>query len=127
MSSFFGVSGVAKVVEASFIGRDHAGQREIVECVRDDSALAPDFRNLVLAYCTEAVMGSGDEELAERLEALLAATATYRVTLGELYRAHRDLPRPLGKLRPTQRRGLAALAVVASASPRIRRSPGALR
>ena len=98
MSPFFGVSGVAKVVETPFIGRDHAGQREVVERLRDDSALAPDFRNLVLAYCTEAVMGGGDEELAERLEALLAATATYRVTLGELYRMHRDLPRPLGKL-----------------------------
>ena len=98
MSPFLGVSGVARAVEASFIGRDHAGQREVVERVRDDSALPPDFRNLVLAYCTEAVMGGGDEELAELLEALLAATATYRVTLGELYHMHRDLPRPLGKL-----------------------------
>ncbi len=95
---FFGVSGVAKVVEASFIGRDHAGRREVVERIREDRALAPDFRNLVLAYCMEAVMGGGDEDLSERLEALLAATSTYRVTLGELYRMHRDLPRPLGKL-----------------------------
>ncbi len=95
---FFGVSGIAKVVEASFLGRDHAGRREVVERIRDDRALAPDYRNLVLAYCTEAVMGGGDEELCERLEALLAATSSYRVTLGELYRMHRDLPRPLGKL-----------------------------
>ena len=98
MQRFFGVSGVARVVEASFVGRDHAGRREVVERVRDDKALAPDFRNLVLAYCAEAVMGGGDEELCERLEALLAATSSYRVTLGELYRMHRDLPRPLGKL-----------------------------
>ena len=95
---FFGVSGIAKVVEASFIGRDPAGLREVVDRVRDDRALAPDFRNLVLAYCTEAVMGGGDEDLSERLEALLAATSSYRVTLGELYRMHGDLPRPLGKL-----------------------------
>ena len=95
---FFGVSGLAKVVEASFIGRDRAGRRQVVERIQDDRALAPDFRNLVLAYCTQAVLGDGDEDVAERLEALLAATSTYRVTLGELYRMHRDLPRPLGKL-----------------------------
>ncbi len=98
MAPFFGVSGVTRVVEMSFVGRDHAGRRKVIERVRDDRALAPDFRNLVLAYCTEAVMGGGDEELSERLEALLAATSTYRVTLGELYRMHRGLPRPLGKL-----------------------------
>ena len=95
---FFGVSGIGRVIEASFVGRDDAGRRELVERVRTDRALAADFRNLVLAYCTEAVLGGGDEELCERLEALLAATPTYGVTLGELYRAYQDLPRPLGKL-----------------------------
>ena len=96
--SFFGVSGIGRVIEASFVGRDDAGRRELVERVRTDRALAADFRNLVLAYCTEAVLGGDDEELCERLEALLAATPTYGVTLGELYRAYQDLPRPLGKL-----------------------------
>ena len=96
---FFGVSGIGRVIEASFVGRNDAGRRELVERVRTDRALVADFRNLVLAYCTEAVLdGGGDEELCERLEALLAATPTYRVTLGELYRTHRDLLRPLGKL-----------------------------
>ena len=96
--AFFGVSGIGRVIEASFVGRDDAGWRELVERVRADRALAADFRNLVLAYCTEAVLGGGDEELCERLEALLAATSTYRVTLGELYRTHPNLPRPIGKL-----------------------------
>ncbi|MCY3841955.1 MAG: DUF2791 family P-loop domain-containing protein [Acidobacteria bacterium] len=39
----FGASGVAKVVEASFIGRDRAGRREVVDRIQDDRALAPDF------------------------------------------------------------------------------------
>ena len=94
----FGASGIARVIEASFVGRDDAGWSEPVERVRTDRALVADFRNLVLAYCTEAVLGGGDEELCERLEALLAATSTYRVTLGELYRTYPDLPRPIGKL-----------------------------
>ena len=95
---FFGTSGVGRVIEASFLHRDDAGRRELVERISGDRALAPDFRNLVLAYCEQAVLGAGDEELSERLEALLAATPTYRVTLGELYRTHPDLPRLLGKL-----------------------------
>ena len=95
---FFGVSGIGKVIEASFVRRDDNGWRQLVERVRTDRALTADFRNLVLAYCTETVLGGGDEELCERLEALLAATSTYRVTLGELYRTHPDLPRPIGKL-----------------------------
>ena len=95
---FFGVSGIARVIEASFVGRDDAGRRELVERVRTDRAVTVDFRNLVLAYCTEVVLGDGDEELCERLEALLAATSTYRVTLREMYLTHQDLPRPIGKL-----------------------------
>lgn len=94
---FFATSGVGRVIEASFAGRDDAARRELVKGVRNDKTLAADYRNLVLAY-RDIVFGSDDEELAERLEALLAARTTYRVTLGELYEKHRDLPRPLGKL-----------------------------
>ena len=95
---FFGVTGIGRVLEASFVGREVDDQRCLIERVRTCRALPADFRNLVLAYCTEAVLGGGDEELSERLEVLLAATSTYRVTLGELYRKYPDLPRPIGKL-----------------------------
>lgn len=120
---FFGVSGVARVIEAQFIGRNDAARREVVERLRDDRALAPDFRNLVLAYCTAAVLDGGDEELSERLGALLAATSTYRVTLGELYRAHRNLQRPLGKL---GRRNAAIWLRALLSLPRVLGYPGLL-
>ena len=95
---FFSTSGITKVIEAQFTGKSVTEQRALIERVKADQALVADFRNLVRAYCTAAVGGEGDEDLAERLEALLAATPSYRVSFGELYRKYRDLPRPLGKL-----------------------------
>ena len=73
-------------------------QRTVIARLKADHALSPDFRNLAVAYCTQAVAGGGGEDLAVRLEALLANTPTFRVTLGTLYREHPQLPRPLGKL-----------------------------
>lgn len=93
---FFGTSGIARVIEAQFIDQDTTVRRTLVDRLKKDRALAPDFRNLVIAYGNE--VSQGDEDLAERLEALLAAKRTYPVTLGHLYRKHPDLPRPLGKL-----------------------------
>ena len=95
---FFSTTGVTRVIEAQFTDKNEAAQKELINRLKADRMLAPNFRNLVLAYCTEAVTAGGDEELAERLEALLAATPTYRVTLGELYRRHSYLPKPMGKL-----------------------------
>lgn len=93
---FLGTSGIAKVIEAQFIGRDATAQQALVDRLKKNTALTPDFRNLVIAYGKEVCRG--DEDLAERLDALLAAKRTYRVTLGHLYRKYPDLPRPLGKL-----------------------------
>ena len=95
---FFGTSGIAKVIEAQFAGQDLGAQQAVVQRLKADSTLTPDYRNLVTCYCTESVGGEGDEALSESLEALLTATPSYRVTLGELYRKHPHLPRPLGKL-----------------------------
>lgn len=92
---FFGASGIARVVEAQFIGRDATTRQAMIDRLKQNRALAPDFRNLVIAYGGAC---RGDEDLAERLDALLAANRTYRVTLGQLYREYPDLPRPLGKL-----------------------------
>jgi len=94
----FSKAGITKVIEAQFTHKNEAEQKELINRLKADRVLVPNFRNLVLAYCTEAVAAGGDEELAERLEALLAATPTYRVTLGELYRKHPYLPKPMGKL-----------------------------
>ena len=95
---FFANAGIARTIEARFGRMQWAGQQAVIGRLKADRSLTPEFRNLALAYCTEAVAGGGDEELADRLEALLAATPTYRVTLGTLYRDYPKLPRPLGKL-----------------------------
>lgn len=95
---FFATTGITRTIEARFAGLDVTEQRAVIADLKADRALSPDFRNLAVAYCTEAVAGGGDEDLADRLEALLASTPTFRVTLGTLYREHPQLPRPLGKL-----------------------------
>ena len=96
---FFSNTGITKIIEAQFTGKDFKEQRALIDRVKADRALVADFRNLVRAYCN-FVSGEGDEDLAEALEALLAATPSYRMPFRELYRQHRELPRPLGKLVP---------------------------
>ena len=95
---FFATTGITRTLEARFTGLDAIEQRAVIARLKADRALSPDFRNLALAYCTQVVAGGGDEDLADQLEALLANTPTFRVTLGTLYRTHPQLPRPLGKL-----------------------------
>ena len=94
----FANKGITRTIEARFAGLNGIEQQKIIASLKTDRALSPDFRNLAVAYCTEAVAGGGDEDLADRLEALLANTPTFQVTLGSLYREHPQLPRPLGKL-----------------------------
>ena len=95
---FFATTGITRTLEARFTDLDAIEQRAVIARLKADRALSPDFRNLAVAYCTQAVAGGGDEDLADQLEALLANTPTFRVTLGTLYRKHPQLPRPLGKL-----------------------------
>jgi len=97
---FFGTTGIAKVIEGQFTGRDTKAQKALIQGIKANIALTPDYRNLVTAYCVDSVGGEGDEILAESLEALLAATTSYKVTLGTLYRNYPHLPRPLGRLGP---------------------------
>lgn len=94
-----GAGGVGNTVEALYVTRDTAERRMLIERVKSNKALVLEFRNLVRAYA-DAVADYSDEDLADRLKALLSATPTYRVTLGELYREYRRLRRlkPSGKL-----------------------------
>lgn len=91
---FFSTSGVGKAVEARFTTRG----ADLIQDLRRDRSLTPDFRNVVVAHCTHGLEARGDEELADDLEALLSASLTYRVTVGGLYRDWPGLPRPLGKI-----------------------------
>ena len=95
---FFATTGITRTLEARFTGLNSIEHRTVIARLKTDRALSPDFRNLAVAYCTEAVAGGGDEDLADQLEALLASTPTFRVMLGTLYQKHPQLPRPLGKL-----------------------------
>jgi hypothetical protein len=92
------VSGVTKIIEESLLDLNQDEARSLLERVQTDSHLAPDFRNLVYAYGMSVLKGDVGQTLSESLEALLTASSTYRVTLGNLYRAHPELPRPIGKL-----------------------------
>ena len=94
-----GAGGVGATVEAVYVNRDTAERRMLVERVKSNKALVLEFRNLVRAYAG-AVADCSGEDLADRLRALLSATPTYRVILGELYQEYRRLrlPKPLGKL-----------------------------
>lgn len=113
---FFANSGIARTIEARFGRLRPIGQQAVIGRLKAGRSLTPEFRNLALAYCTEAVAGGGDEDLADRLEALLAATPTYRVLLGALYRDYPRLPRPLGKL---SRRNAAAWLRSAISLPQV--------
>ena len=119
--SFYAGLGVGRVLEQQFVREDQAGQRRIVEDLRANRALAPDFRNLVRAFCDSVLLAQGDEELASRLESLLGGVPSHGVSIGALYRRYGDLPRPLGKL---QVRNAAMWTRALLSLPRVMGYPG---
>ena len=97
--SFFGSSGVAKVIETQFCEKGTDQQRALIDRIRTSNALAPDYRNLVRSYFG-FIAGEEVEQFGYDIEALLAGMIGYRVTLGALYRSHPRVLRPLGRLGP---------------------------
>ncbi len=92
--------GVPGVIEACLQDREMSQHTDVVERLRADRSLAPDFRNVAIAYSTCSANREPDESLMGQLAAMLVADPTYRVTVGPLYRNHPELPRPLGTLAP---------------------------
>ena len=90
--------GVAGVIEASFGKRGNGELKEINARLRNSADLAPDYRNVALAYASEVASSSPRDGLVEDLRALLLASLTYKQSMGRLYTTHRHLPRPMGKL-----------------------------
>ena len=88
-------TGITTVVEAKYVNKPLTEQRALIERLKVNRAIVPEFRNVVRAY-----VGSlrDEADLAEQLKALLTAAPTYPVTLGGLYQKYRGLPKPLGKL-----------------------------
>lgn len=87
-------AGITNVIGAQFTGKTTDERNELAQRVKAGRGLVADYRNLVWAYCRSAC-SDGDEYLAENLEVLLTGGQT---RVGELYRRHDGLPRPLGKL-----------------------------
>ncbi len=91
-------SGVTRVIEESLLDLKPDDARNLLRHVQLDSHLAPDFRNTVYAYGMTILRDGFGQAPGEDLAALLKADPTFRVTLGNLYRVHPELPRPIGKL-----------------------------
>ena len=63
-----------------------------------DQRLAADFRNLAAAYAKLVLIGDQRGSLGGELKALMRADPSYRVRVSDLYKSHKWLPRPIGKL-----------------------------
>lgn len=97
-SDFSLASKVTGVIDASILDLSMSEARRKLDGIRSNNKLAADFRNLVYAYGMTVLRGEDGRDLNDDLEALLTDCPTYRVTVGSLYREHKELPRPLGKL-----------------------------
>lgn len=91
-------SGVTNVIAARFSKLSKEKALELLNSVRSSKHLAPDFRNLVIAYAQGLVQNSLTSLARQSLEALLLGSSTYRVSVTELYKSDKGLPKPLGKL-----------------------------
>ena len=90
--------GVAAMIGARLDEQESGTSWAILKQVQRNAHIAPDYRNLAYAFGSSLMNPRFGGLLQDQLEALLAATPTYSVTLGQLYRAHPELPRPIGKL-----------------------------
>ncbi len=97
--------GVPGVLDARLGDPNHFAIQDTIERLSVDQSLAPDFRNVAMAYCSAHRDPVRTESLTSRLAAMLLADPTYRVTVGPLYRNHPELPRPLGTLAPRNAAG----------------------
>ena len=92
-----------------------------IHSLQRDPLLAIDFRNLVTACCRATLDPESCAELKVELSVLLQSGQTTGVRVIDLYRAHRWLPRPIGKLGP---RNAAAWLRSLAALPRALGYPG---
>ena len=90
------LSRVNGLIEASFGSVKAAERSAKIERLREFRGLAPDYRNLALAYADSVFRR--ETRLQEDLGALLLSSTTYKQSIGALYSNNRGLPRPLGKL-----------------------------
>jgi hypothetical protein len=90
--------GLPALIQASVEGKSDQQITNSLKALRASRQLSPDFRNLVIGYAHGIHEGRFTERLTDQLEALLNGSSTRSVTVSDLYKADRMLPRPLGKL-----------------------------
>lgn len=86
--------GIEALINASLNRGVKAGS--IIRAVRREGRLELGFRNLVTEYLTAIVDQKYD--LIHTLGCLLRADPTYNFNMSELYRTHKDISKPIGKL-----------------------------
>jgi hypothetical protein len=91
-------TGVDAVIERSILSVRNDDAKKKILGLRGDQRLAADFRNLAAAYGSLIFIGEQRSPLGTDLKALLRADLSYRVKVSDLYRSHKWLPRPIGKL-----------------------------
>jgi hypothetical protein len=87
-------------VIATALERDQTalGLALLVQGLQASRHLAAEVRNLAIAYASTLASHGAVDHLSTKLEALLLGSSSASVQLGPLYRAHRELRRPLGKI-----------------------------
>lgn len=93
-----GEGGVASVVRAAFSDGEASSAAKAFAGIKASRHLCPEFRNLVLAYARGCIEDSLTDRVRDDLEALLAGSQTRTVTVGSLYKADKNLPKPLGRI-----------------------------
>jgi hypothetical protein len=93
-----GAVGLPAIIRAAVEGKSATAVDRSLQTLRSSRQLSPDFRNLVIGYAQGWHEERQTDRLADQLEALLMGSTTRSVTVSELYKADRKLPRPLGKL-----------------------------
>ena len=90
--------GLPALIQASVEGKSDQQVTNYLKALRASRQMSPDFRNLVIGYAQGFHEGRFTDRLTDQLEALLNGSSTRSVTVSDLYKADRELPRPLGKL-----------------------------
>lgn len=93
-----GTTGVPAIIRSALSPSGVHSPKEVIAGVKGSKHLAPEFRNLVVAYGGGCVEDSLTDRMREDLESLLMGSQSRSVTIGSLYRTDKALPRPLGKI-----------------------------
>ena len=93
-----GDKGIQAIVEAAIELSGNDGMDTLISRLKNSRHLAPEVRNLTVAYVRALSDPKATQSLKNQLEFLLSGSQNSLIQLSALYRSHKDLPRPLGKI-----------------------------